>query len=127
MNAVEAMPQGGTVRMTAQRVPFSTAHGGIHREVEIRIEDEGGGISAEDRERIFDAFFSTKTKGTGLGLALSHKIIHAHTGVLEVTSGPGRGSRFSIFLPAADDAHSTLSMPATPQLQKESLCENVLS
>ena len=127
MNAVEAMPHGGPVRVIAQRVPFSTANGSIHREVEIRVEDEGVGIAAEDRERIFDPFFSTKAKGTGLGLALSHKIVRAHTGVLEATSSPGRGSCFRMFLPAADEAHPVLPITNTRPPQKGSLCENVLS
>lgn len=126
-NAVDAMPHGGRVRITARRAPFSTANGGIHREVEIRVVDQGVGIAAEDRERIFDPFFSTKATGTGLGLALSHKIIRAHTGVIEVTSNPSQGSCFTMFLPAADEGYATLSTPHITLLQKESLCESVLS
>ena len=95
--------------------------------MEIRVVDQGAGIAAEDRERIFNPFFSTKAKGTGLGLALSHKIIRAHTGVIEVTSNPSQGSCFTVFLPAVDEGYATLSTPQTTLLQKESLCESVLS
>jgi signal transduction histidine kinase len=101
-NATEAMLQGGTVRIKAQRSSLSSANGRIHREVEIRVTDEGMGILPENRERIFDPFFTTKPKGTGLGLALTHKITCAHSGSIEVFSEPGRGSCFTLFLPVAD-------------------------
>jgi len=126
-NAIDAMPQGGAVRVKAQRSPFASANGRIHREVEIRVTDEGIGIPPENRERIFDPFFSTKPKGTGLGLALTHKIICAHTGSIEVSPAPDRGSCFTLFLPVADEAS-----PALPAIRKDTsergrLCGNVLS
>jgi signal transduction histidine kinase len=77
-------------------------NGRIHRELEILVLDEGVGIPAENREKIFDPFFSTKPKGTGLGLALTHKIICAHDGSIEVAPAPERGACFSVFLPVAD-------------------------
>lgn len=101
-NACDAMPEGGTVRITARRSPFSAMNGRIHKELEIRVTDEGVGIPPENREKIFDPFFSTKAKGTGLGLALTHKIICAHDGSIEVAPAPERGTCFSVFLPVAD-------------------------
>ena len=94
-----------------------------HQEVEIRVEDEGLGILPEDRERIFAPFFTTKLTGTGLGLALTHKIICAHHGSIEVSSAPVRGSYLTMFLPTADDAEllSTLtesSIDSVPQRVK---------
>jgi signal transduction histidine kinase len=126
-NAIDAMPHGGTVRLSARRSPFSSANGRIHREIEIRVTDEGVGISPENRERIFDPFFSTKPKGTGLGLALTHKIICAHTGSIEVSSVPGQGSCFTVFLPVADGSKvgSPAIRPATPERNR--LCGSVLS
>jgi signal transduction histidine kinase len=101
-NACDAMPTGGRVQILARRSSFSSMNGRIHRELEIRVIDEGMGIPPENREKIFDPFFSTKPKGTGLGLALTHKIICAHDGSIEVAPAPERGACFSVFLPVAD-------------------------
>ncbi|MCS6924354.1 MAG: ATP-binding protein [Candidatus Binatia bacterium] len=117
VNATEAMPQGGTVRITAQRSVLYSATGRIHREVEIKVVDEGVGIAPEDRERIFDPFFTTKRQGTGLGLALTHKIICAHHGTIEVYSEPGQGSCFTLCLPVADCGIPSLS-PVVAQSER---------
>ena len=73
------------------------------REVAVEIRDRGQGIEAELLEKIFDPFFTTKDvdKGTGLGLAISHGIVERHEGRIEVKSERGRGTCFSILLPAA--------------------------
>jgi len=101
-NACDAMPEGGVVRITARPSQVSSMNGRIYKELEIRVTDEGIGVPAENRERIFDPFFSTKPKGTGLGLALTHKIICAHDGSIEVTPATEHGTCFSVFLPVAD-------------------------
>lgn len=95
-NAREAMAggtEGGTVRVTA------------HVEgdgVQIAVEDEGPGISEELRPRVFDLFFTTKERGSGLGLPLTQQIVVAHDGVIRCTDGVGgKGTRFEIWLPAA--------------------------
>lgn len=103
VNAKEAMPDGGRVQLKAQLAPFSSRNGQIHRAVEIAVIDSGGGIPAENRERIFDPFFSTKRHGSGLGLALTHKIVVAHRGSIAVTSVPGQGSQFTLSLQAAEE------------------------
>jgi two-component system, sensor histidine kinase FlrB len=100
-NAKEAMPDGGKVRLTVKRSPCYTVNGRIHRTLEVSVIDDGIGIAAENRERVFDPFFTTKAAGTGLGLALTHKVVRAHHGSIEVTSEPGRGSRFVLLLPVA--------------------------
>jgi signal transduction histidine kinase len=105
-NALDAMPDGGRVWIRARRSPVSSINGRIHRELELSVTDEGIGIPTQGRERIFDPFFSTKPKGTGLGLALTHKIVCAHAGSIEVTPAPGRGTCFTLFLPVADE-HSS--------------------
>jgi PAS domain S-box-containing protein len=103
VNAKEAMPQGGAVRLKIERAPFSTRNGRIHRAVEIKVIDRGSGVAPENRERIFDPFFTTKRSGTGLGLAFSHKIISAHGGSIEIASMPDGGSEFTVSLPAAEE------------------------
>lgn len=91
-NAREAMPNGGLVSITlAGSVDAS----------EIRIADEGVGIPEEMRARVFDAFVSTKTQGTGLGLPLTQQIIAAHGGTIRCDAQEGGGTVFTIRLPTA--------------------------
>jgi len=87
-NAVEATLEG-TIRLRSQAVENG---------VEIVVEDTGPGIPAEDLERIFDLYFTTKAEGTGLGLSLVHRIVSQHGGRTQVQSQVGQGTRFSIFL-----------------------------
>jgi signal transduction histidine kinase len=91
-NACDAIPGKGNVWVT-------TRHGdGV---VVVEIRDDGGGIPPDVMSRIFDPFFTTKDvgSGTGLGLAVSHSVIAAHGGKIEVESAPGRGATFRITLP----------------------------
>lgn len=96
-NAVEAMPHGGSLKLETR----------LCREgkplAELRITDTGEGMTEEVRGRIFDAFFSTKVGGTGLGLALTQQIIVDHGGTVEVESAPGHGSCFVVRLPIETD------------------------
>ncbi|MEE2756447.1 MAG: ATP-binding protein [Myxococcota bacterium] len=89
-NAVQAMPEGGLIRLEVER---------RRREIEVRIEDQGVGIPVDLLDRIFDPFYSTKKRGTGLGLALVHRIVEEHSGRIHVFSQPGEGTRFSVILP----------------------------
>jgi two-component system sensor histidine kinase PilS (NtrC family) len=68
--------------------------------VKISIADSGKGIPLEEKEKIFEPFFTTKENGTGLGLSIVHKIVENHKGLIKVDSELGRGSTFTIFLPA---------------------------
>lgn len=89
-NGCEAMSSGGTVKISTEKVP-----GGI----EIRISDEGSGISPDELKNIFEPFYTTREKGSGLGLAISYKLIQAHSGDIWAVSTPGRGTTFFIQLP----------------------------
>lgn len=93
LNACEAMPNGGTLLV-------STARAGDR--VVVQVTDTGCGIKKEQLDQIFQPFFTTKPvgKGTGLGLSVSYGIIQQHDGTLEVESEEGKGSTFTITLPA---------------------------
>jgi two-component system sensor histidine kinase PilS (NtrC family) len=110
-NAVEAVGERGTVALSAERAVLAgaQAHAAVLRSgaagegegVEIVVADDGPGIEPEALERIFDPFFTTKPAGTGLGLALVHRIVTAHEGSVSVHAGRGAGARFCVRLPAA--------------------------
>jgi two-component system NtrC family sensor kinase len=93
LNAAEAMPGGGTLNVSS-----ALSQGGEF--VTISITDTGPGIPEERRERIFDPFFTTKEHGTGLGLSISYGIVEQHGGNISVESTVGKGSTFTIQLPA---------------------------
>ncbi len=113
-NAVEAVAGGGEVRIVGRtlndRDPgenvLPLTGSGMQQGVEIVFSDTGGGIPAENMERIFTPFFTTKKAGTGLGLPVASRIIKAHGGRIDVSSVPGRGSTFSVWLPPAADVPS---------------------
>jgi len=90
LNAVQASPPGGRVTVEADAC----------EQVRVRVIDNGCGIAPENRERIFEPFFSTRQGGTGLGLFLSLNFVRRSGGDLHLTSEPGRGSTFEIVLPA---------------------------
>ena len=72
--------------------------------VVIEVEDTGPGIPPEHLDRIFEPYFTTKEGGTGLGLALAHKIIQDHDGSIRVEGGVGEGATFVVTLPVVGDA-----------------------
>jgi signal transduction histidine kinase len=90
-NAVQAMPGGGTLTIET---------GAEEGFVFIRFTDTGPGISDGVRDKIFDPFVSTRDDGTGLGLTIVHRIVDEHDGHIEVTSEPGDGTSFTVWLPA---------------------------
>jgi len=100
MNAIQAMPDGGTltVRTRMAEAPLPG--------VEIAISDTGRGITPEDVHRLFTPFFTTKTKGVGLGLTIVQRIVQNHGGSISVQSEPGQGSTFSVHLPCAPGSES---------------------
>jgi two-component system cell cycle sensor histidine kinase/response regulator CckA len=104
LNANEAMPGGGIVDIAASNEEIPTGKHPLLPDggkfVQIAIKDSGIGISAEDISRIFDPYFTTRQKGSGLGLATSYSIVRNHGGVIEVRSEPNKGSTFSVYLPA---------------------------
>jgi signal transduction histidine kinase/putative methionine-R-sulfoxide reductase with GAF domain len=92
LNAIQAMPKGGRLTLKSQ----NSEDGQWTR---ISIQDSGIGIPAEDINKLFDPFFSTKEGGIGLGLSIAHRIIDQHHGKIEVESVPGEGTLFTIWLP----------------------------
>ncbi len=90
LNAAESMPEGGTVRVSA-----NLREGDLH----LAVEDEGPGFDESSREHLFEPFFTTKPEGTGLGLSISYGFATAHGGRIEAESRPGSGSRFVLVLP----------------------------
>jgi two-component system sensor histidine kinase HydH len=104
LNGVQAMPDGGRLRITVRpiRGEGPASPGGW---VEIAVSDTGVGIPREDLDRVFEPYFTTKPGGTGLGLALAHRIVEEHGGRLTAESpGPGRGATFRVRLPAVASA-----------------------
>jgi signal transduction histidine kinase len=92
VNAIQAMPEGGELHFEAT-TSEDTA--------EVRISDSGGGISEDLRDKIFRLYFSTKPQGSGIGLAMTFRIVQLHDGTIDFTSEPGKGTTFLIRLPIA--------------------------
>jgi signal transduction histidine kinase len=97
INALQAMPDGGTLRVTAGEYHPAVLSG--PRSLQIGVEDSGVGIRPEDLDKIFDPFFTTKRDGTGLGLSICHGIVQRHEGEIDVKSEPGRGTTMMVRLP----------------------------
>jgi PAS domain S-box-containing protein len=124
LNASQAMSGAGQIKISCANV------GDIIQEtfpglpvgpyVKIRFSDSGIGIPDSIIEKVFDPYFSTKSEGSGLGLAVVHSIITKHRGRIHVESKPGRGTSFSIFLPAIESstqaAASETQDPASPSM-----------
>ncbi|UCH81503.1 MAG: hypothetical protein JSW20_02525 [Nitrospiraceae bacterium] len=90
LNAVQAMPQGGELKVYKEEGENYIA---------FAVRDQGRGIDIDNIERIFDPFFSTKDKGTGLGLTIAHKIMQSHNGFIKAERNRDRGSTFRLYFP----------------------------
>lgn len=95
-NAIDALEQAGTPSASIEVMAGDNLAGS---EVWLRVRDNGPGIPDETRAKIFDPFYTTKSQGTGLGLALSRKVVEAHGGAMEVTSSPETGTEFVLVFP----------------------------
>jgi signal transduction histidine kinase len=93
LNACQAMPDGGTLRITCRAASRGR--------VEVDVDDTGVGIPPENLEKIFDLYFTTKERGTGIGLSMVYRIVQLHDGEVEVQSTPGSGTRFRLSFPVA--------------------------
>ncbi len=107
LNASQAMPGGGTVSIRCENVSIQPGNSLFLKDcnekyVKITIRDSGVGIPEEHLDRIFDPYFTTKSSGHGLGMAICLSIINRHNGRLEVKSEVGKGTTFTIYLPAID-------------------------
>jgi signal transduction histidine kinase len=98
LNAIQAMPDGGTLTLSAEALDKSLKPG-HPQTLRFTVQDTGIGISKENQERIFSPFFTTKHRGTGLGLAITRSILEKHTGNISVESEPGRGTKFILEFP----------------------------
>lgn len=96
INAQEAMPDGGEIVVRARSWANET--------IAIEVSDSGMGMDAEQMDRIFDPFYTSKDNGTGLGLSLVHQIISSHGGTIEAESTAGKGSTFRVILPTSEQA-----------------------
>jgi signal transduction histidine kinase len=94
-NARDAMPEGGRLLMTARKADDDS--------VEVTVADTGVGIQPDDLERIMEPLYSTKARGIGLGLAITRAIVEKHQGKIRVASEPGRGTQFTVTLPAGPE------------------------
>jgi signal transduction histidine kinase len=101
LNAVQASPAKGEVRVEAAILDGEPFGAGFEPgSVAVRVSDEGAGIAADIRDRLFDPFFTTKPGGSGLGLAVVHRAIEAHRGLVFFdNAGPRGGTRFTVILP----------------------------
>jgi PAS domain S-box-containing protein len=121
INARDAVPGSGTVRVSLRSVHDvdhvcascrKRVHGSAF--VELSVRDSGTGIEPNVLERMFEPFFSTKEvgKGSGMGLATVHGIVHEHGGHIVLETAPGRGSTFRVLLPLADETAAKPNRPA---------------
>ncbi len=110
LNAIEAMPSGGRLTLGLERRGESA---------EIRIQDTGRGIAPEHRARIFQLFFTTRTGGSGIGLASAYKTVQLHDGSIDFDSEVGQGTIFRIELP--------LARPLEPALVRSRVSSGVVA
>jgi PAS domain S-box-containing protein len=111
MNALQAMPEGGNIIISAQNVRIDERNTKIYQLpqgdfVKISIEDNGTGIPKENFDKIFDPYFTTKEKGHGLGLSTSYSIIKKHNGQITVESGGISGTVFNVWIPKSKNDQS---------------------
>ena len=123
-NAMQAMPHGGMLSVHLERLHVATPKVLSHSQLAaadhlaLTVSDQGGGITPEVMDRLFEPFFTTRAaqSGTGLGLALVHGVVAEFGGAIDVQSSPGQGARFTVYLPECMDATSPLQplAPAVP-------------
>ena len=105
INANQAMPEGGIIEVKAEKI-YLEEKGAVPlkagKYIRITIKDKGIGIAEEHLPKIFDPYFTTKQKGSGLGLTSAYSIIKNHDGYISVESKPGEGTSFYIYLPASE-------------------------
>lgn len=105
LNSVEAINTHGSLTIATEIASDSEGHlreGRTRRAVRIRISDSGTGIAAQNMAHLFEPFFTTKRNGTGLGLAVTRRIIEEHNGTIDVQSEPGKGTTFTVLLPTRE-------------------------
>ena len=96
LNACQSMPDGGHLKI-------GLIQNNSKKMLGIAFQDEGNGISEEDKKKIFDPFFTTRQDGTGLGLSVVNQIVEQHKGKIEVYSEQGHGTRITVYLPLVEE------------------------
>ncbi|RKX39971.1 MAG: hypothetical protein DRP64_13405, partial [Verrucomicrobia bacterium] len=105
LNAIEAIESGGVINVTTSNRTYRFAQGdnpdnAISKPcIRLQVSDTGKGIARDQLQKIFDPFFTSKSKGTGMGLSVAHGIIKEHHGAIEVESRQGKGTTFNIYIP----------------------------
>ncbi|MCP4687387.1 MAG: PAS domain S-box protein [Desulfobacterales bacterium] len=117
INAKQAMPAGGKITIVARNVEKAGK-----RRVKITMRDEGAGIASPHLDKIFDPYFSTREKGSGLGLASTHSIISRHNGDITVDSKPNQGATFTIHLPASEKTVKKAAAAAPEKARAARVC-----
>ncbi|MBU0961204.1 MAG: response regulator, partial [Proteobacteria bacterium] len=123
LNAKHAMPEGGAIVIRCANVKDAAREALLNVDkgdyVRITIQDTGVGIPQEIRDKVFDPYFTTKQEGSGLGLAICHSIVHKHEGYLTVDSVSGKGTTFTIYLPAvfSPDRHTEEKHGVVPSVK----------
>jgi signal transduction histidine kinase len=107
VNGIEAMPNGGRLRLGVERAGEDWV---------VRVADEGHGIPPDLRDRIFDLYFTTKEEGTGIGLAMTFRVIHLHNATIDFTSEVGRGATFWMRFPAAEELAQAMAESAAGEI-----------
>jgi len=102
LNGIQAMPDGGALNLAARREDDA---------IEIEVRDQGPGIPPEIREKIFMLYFTTKKSGSGIGLAMSYRVMQLHNGSVEFESEPGQATVFRLRFPASEQLHAAASQP----------------
>jgi len=119
INALQAMPSGGSITVSGKKCVISESAGlplASGEYVEIRFVDTGNGIPPETVGRIFEPYFTTKSSGSGLGLATTFSIVKRHKGLITVSSEVGKGTSFRLYLPYVK-AQGPVAPPSPPQVQ----------
>jgi signal transduction histidine kinase len=104
-NAYQAMEKGGTLYVSAARAQKNSRTG-----IEVRLRDTGPGVPPDQREQIFNPFFTTKQSGVGLGLSIVSKILDEHRGTIRVEGAPGEGACFVLFFPGDKNASKEVTL-----------------
>jgi len=117
INAQDAMPDGGTLKIITSRVHVNSKDPVLSHELEegdyalLQVSDTGDGIDRDTLKFIFEPFYTTKKIGTGLGLSTVYGIVKQHDGTIKVESTPGKGTTFNVFLPISAHPAQTPEMP----------------
>jgi len=124
-NAVDAMPQGGTITFVTRSLhgPVSEVSGASERQLQVEVKDNGIGMDEKTRQHCLEPFFSTKAQrgGTGLGLAMVYGMIQRHDGIIEIDSAPGRGTCVRLIFPVQENPPQTVRGTSPQVKPKRSL------